>query len=87
MGRNQRENSEKKTTERRIYAAERRIIMTIKETPVCEICGAECLVTSIVTLDARYESIHDGSRLTIEVCGDCFDKLYREISSTLSNTI
>lgn len=42
----------------------------------CDICGQEFLCPSVVTLDACYGSIHDGERLRLELCEECFDRLY-----------
>lgn len=43
---------------------------------ICDICGQEFLCPSIITLNAGYGSIHDGERLRLELCGDCFDTLF-----------
>lgn len=42
----------------------------------CDICGKEDYFLSSVVLNANYGSEHDGERLTIALCGNCFDKLF-----------
>lgn len=42
---------------------------------VCEVCGQSDLVPSTVTIQANYGSQHDGETVTVQLCGDCVDKL------------
>ena len=39
----------------------------------CDICDQPDLVPSTITLEANYGSKHDGTRVTLNVCGDCMD--------------
>lgn len=41
----------------------------------CPVCGNCDLTSSTITLQANYGSIYDGERVTLHVCGECFDKL------------
>lgn len=47
----------------------------------CEICGSRDDPFSEVRLTFGYGSINDGERVTLNVCGDCIDKLYDIIQS------
>lgn len=47
---------------------------------ICPVCGHEDYVPSTITLQANYGSIHDGDIVTINLCGDCFDKLVSAIN-------
>ena len=45
----------------------------------CELCGAEDLVPSRIMLELNYGSRYDGDRLTLEICGNCADRLYKAL--------
>lgn len=45
----------------------------------CDICGEEDLIPSRIIIECNYGSIYDGECLTLEVCGDCIDKIYNNI--------
>lgn len=47
---------------------------------ICPICGDKDYVSSTITLQANYGSIHDGERVTIRLCGECFDKLLSAVN-------
>ncbi len=47
---------------------------------ICPVCGEGNYSPSIITLQANYGSIHDGERVTIELCGGCFDKLLSAVN-------
>ena len=49
---------------------------------ICPVCGQRDYVPSMITLRANYGSIHDGDRVTIYICGSCFDKLVSIINVT-----
>ena len=46
---------------------------------ICEICGKPDMVASRIRLEANYGSVNDGTRLTLNVCGDCIDKIISKI--------
>ncbi len=50
-----------------------------EHSPICQSCAKEDLCLSEITLRANYGSVHDGECLTILLCGECFDKLYKAI--------
>jgi len=41
----------------------------------CPVCGNHDFTSSTITLQANYGSIHDGERVTLHVCENCFDRL------------
>lgn len=41
----------------------------------CNMCGQQIDGVSIISLAAGYGSKHDGKCRTVELCGDCYDKL------------
>lgn len=46
----------------------------------CDICDQTDLVPSQIELVAAYGSSHDGERVKLKICGDCFDWLFDSIS-------
>lgn len=42
---------------------------------VCPICGSTAFPPSTIILRANYGSTHDGARVTVNICGECFDVL------------
>ena len=46
---------------------------------ICEICGQPDIVASKIILQANYGSANDGERVTLDVCGNCIDKLFAVI--------
>jgi len=55
---------------------------------VCALCGNEDFpgygTNSAITLAAGYGSEHDTERVTIPLCGECFDKLFAEFAARIS---
>lgn len=47
----------------------------------CEICGKSELVLSSFNLCCNYGSKNDGEELTLNICGDCADKIYQTIQN------
>lgn len=47
---------------------------------ICPVCGEHDYTPSTITLQANYGSIHDGERVTIKLCGGCFDKLLSAVN-------
>lgn len=47
----------------------------------CECCGNDALVASEITLKFNYGSKYDGEVLTLNICGDCADKIYSLIQN------
>lgn len=45
----------------------------------CEYCGKDDLVASQVILKFNYGSKYDGKVLTLNICGDCVDKVFEHI--------
>ena len=43
---------------------------------ICEICGRPDIIASKMILQANYGSANDGERVTLDVCGNCIDKLF-----------
>lgn len=57
-------------------------IMSVQNTDfICGICGQPDIVASKVILEANYGSANDGERVTLDVCGNCIDKLFAVIAS------
>lgn len=48
----------------------------------CDICGKEDLIPSRIIIERNYGSIYDGEKLTLEICGDCADRIYSSILKT-----
>lgn len=42
---------------------------------ICDMCGQQMEGASTISLDAGYGSKHDGKHRTLELCGECYDKL------------
>lgn len=53
----------------------------------CECCGKDDLVASQVVLTFNYGSCYDGEILTLELCGDCIDKIYRFIQNEAEGSL
>lgn len=47
---------------------------------ICHLCHGSDYVPSEIILRANYGSIYDGERMTIKLCGDCFDKIHEAIT-------
>lgn len=45
----------------------------------CSICGKPEVYFSQIILEAGYGSKYDLERAILNVCGDCFDRLYEEM--------
>ena len=45
----------------------------------CECCGKDNLVASQIILKFNYGSQYDGEVLTLNICGECVDKIYNLI--------
>lgn len=45
----------------------------------CEWCGKDALVASEITLKFNYGSKYDGEMLTLNICGDCADKIFEQL--------
>ena len=57
--------------------------MQANEDFMCSICGGEDLpgkVYSTITLTAGYGSTHDMECVRVQLCGECCDKLFAELS-------
>ena len=48
----------------------------------CEICGKEDEIPSRITIKANYGSVHDGERLTLDICGECADFIFWYLDMT-----
>ena len=46
---------------------------------ICEICGKPDMIASRIRIEANYGSVYDGMRLTLNVCGDCVDRIIKGI--------
>lgn len=46
---------------------------------ICGICGQPDIVASKMIVEANYGSANDGERVTLDVCGNCIDKLFEAI--------
>lgn len=42
---------------------------------LCDMCGQQIEGASTIALNAGYGSRHDGKCRTVELCGECYDKL------------
>ena len=42
----------------------------------CECCGRDDLAASEITLKFNYGSKYDGEIITLNICGDCADKIF-----------
>ncbi len=42
---------------------------------ICDMCGRQKDGVSTIELKAGYGSKHDGKHRTLELCGECYDKL------------
>lgn len=54
----------------------------ISEVGPCELCGGDDVpggALSRLRLVFGYGSRHDGDRIEFAICGDCADKLYKDI--------
>lgn len=47
----------------------------------CEMCGKNDLLLSELRLTCNYGSKYDGERMTIDICGNCADKIYNLIQN------
>lgn len=47
----------------------------------CKLCGKVDLVLSELILKANYGSSYDGEVLTLDICGDCADRLFEQMSN------
>ena len=55
--------------------------MQMKHTEIiCPICHNSTDTPSKVTLQCNYGSVYDGEYICLSICGDCADKLYRDVS-------
>lgn len=50
---------------------------------MCAICGGQFNFLSRITMQASYGSTHDGDRIEIPLCGDCFDEQYERAKQAL----
>lgn len=54
--------------------------MSVQNTDfICGICGQPDMLASKVILEANYGSANDSERVTLDVCGNCIDKLFEAI--------
>ena len=44
----------------------------------CDLCGKDGLSLSQITLEGGYGSKYDCERASLDVCEDCFDRLYEQ---------
>ncbi len=45
----------------------------------CERCGKDDWIASEITLKFNYGSKHDGKIFTLNLCGDCADRLFKQL--------
>ena len=45
----------------------------------CECCGKDDLVASEITLKFNYGSKYDGESITLNICGDCADRVFEQL--------
>ena len=43
---------------------------------ICPLCHEHDYVPSEIILQANYGSSYDGERVVIQLCGECFDKIF-----------
>lgn len=48
---------------------------------ICKFCGQSDMIASKVILEANYGSANDGECITLDVCGNCIDKLFEVIQN------
>ena len=47
----------------------------------CKLCGKTDLVMSELILKANYGSSYDGEVLQVDLCGDCIDRVFEQLSN------
>ena len=45
----------------------------------CELCGKAELSLSVLRLTCGYGSLNDGEDITLNICGDCADRIFEYI--------
>lgn len=47
----------------------------------CRLCGKTDIVMSELTLKANYGSSYDGEVLEVDLCGNCADRVFEQLSN------
>ncbi len=50
---------------------------------ICPCCGQEDFTPSVIIMQGNYGSTHDTERVTVKVCGDCYDRIIEEIQKII----
>ena len=50
---------------------------------MCPCCGVEDYTPSTLIMQGNYGSTHDTERVTVKICGECFDKVFESIQRQL----
>ena len=46
---------------------------------ICPRCGQVDVTPSVIIMQGNYGSVHDTERVTVKVCGECFDKVFESV--------
>lgn len=50
---------------------------------ICPRCGRADDVPSVMVMQANYGSSYDTERVTVELCGECFDEIYEYVQKQI----